>query len=176
MDDTKYSEQDQITYLNGLLSSMAILNLTPNSGKHYGFADINSNSSDLTESLRIFLKTPKWNFEFIKLNGDWKNVALKESSWAFTNIIMENCGHPFDIGIEKHEEHTKKFNLDHLQGYIFSCIESILEPYKDFEVYKVEILSIEPEDYSGYFAHGESNYLFKTVENKMFLLFLRASD
>jgi ribosome biogenesis protein Nip4 len=166
--------KEHLIYINGFLTSIGILNLAPNSGKNYGFVELDSISDNLTECLRNFLETPKWHFKFVKLNEDWKKIIIKESDWAFTEIITQNYGYPVEIGFEKYETLTKKYNLKIVQEFIFDVIERFLKSFNGFEVYQVEIL--QSDDNSGYFAHGESNYLFKTTENKLFLLYFRASD
>jgi hypothetical protein len=176
MIETRYSHKEKIVFINGLLASMELLNHAPNSAKDYCFVELSSTSDNLTESLRAFLETPKWNFNFIKLNHDWKKIIIKESSWAFTEIITQNYGYPIEIGIEKFEDLVEKYNIKIIQETILDNIEDLLKSFDSFEVYQIEIGMIQANDNSGYFAHGESNYLFKTIENKMFLLYFRASD
>lgn len=170
------SNKEKIIYINGLLASIALLNLAPNSAKEYAFVALNSNSEDLEQSLRIFLETPKWNFKFVNLNEDWRKIIIRESSWAFTEIITQNHGYPNEIGLEKYAALSEKYNIKIVQELILSCIENFLKSTSRFEVYQVEIGPIQSNDNSGYFAHGESNFLFKTEEDEMFLLYFRASD
>jgi hypothetical protein len=176
MREITFSNREKIVYINGLLASIELLNLAPNSAKDYAFEELNSTSEVLEDNLRSFLETPKWNFKFEKLSNDWKDLIVKESSWAFTEMITQNHGYPIEIGIEKYEILIKKYNIEIVQNLILDCIENLLKSYNSFEVYKVEIGTIAYNDNSGYFAHGESNFLFKTEENYLFLLYFRASD
>lgn len=177
MREITYSSKEKIVYINGLLAAIGLLNLAPNSCKDYAFEELYATSEDLEDNLRSFLETPKWNFMFEKLDKHWKDLIIKESSWAFTEIITQNHGYRTEIGVEKYEIFTKKYNIEIIQKHILDCIENLLKSYDSyFEVYKVDIGTIEFNDNSGYFAHGESNYLFKTEENNLFLLYFRASD
>lgn len=172
----KYNHREKIIYINGLLSSIELLNLAPNSAKDYGFVELEFTSKDLSENLRNFLETPKWNFKFTNLNEIWKKEIVTESSWAFTEIIIQNHGYPIEIGNEKFEILKEKYNIKLVQELIIESIEDLLKSSNSFEVYNVQIDQIQSNDNSGYFAHGESNYLFKTSENNLFLLYFRASD
>ena len=176
MREFNYSIKENIAYTNGLLHSMELLNDAPNSAKDYGIVELNNTSEDLTESLRSFLETPNWNFNFIKLNQDWKKIILKDTSWAFTEIITQNYGYATEIGAEKYEALVENFNIKIVQKIILDNIERLLNSFNSFEIFRIEIGWIEPNDSSGYFAHGESNYLFKATEKNMFFLYFRASD
>ncbi len=176
MREINYNIKENIAYTNGLLHLVELLNDAPNSAKDYGFVELNNTSADLTESLKSFLETPKWNFNFIRISQDWKKIILNDTSWAFTEIITQNYGYAIEIGAEKYEALVEKYNIKIVQKMILDNIENLLKSFNSFEVFRIEIGMIEPNDNSGYFAHGESNYLFKTTENNMFLLYFRASD
>lgn len=169
---------EHLAYLNGYLSAVETLNTIPNCMKDFGFKEIDFIENSFENSLKTFLVTPSWNFEFKKIEENWKEILIENSSSMFNAIIVEAHGYPIDVGNEKFEELVKKHNINDVQNDFIWLLSNFLNLYDSFEVFEVYISNqfnnqLENE---GYFAHGEYNVLFKTSNNELFLLYFRDSD
>jgi hypothetical protein len=168
------TKNEFLIYLNAYLEPLELLNTIPNCMKDFGFNELQLIDNDIDISLKKFLETPNWTFDLIKLDENWAEIILKNSSWAFNAIITEIHGFPFYIGEDKFEQTVKRYNLNYIQKAFFDKLANFMKLFESFEVYEVNISN--QYDNTGYFAHGEYNVLFKTSKNELFLLFFRDSD
>ena len=161
---------EKIAYANGLLNSIECLNTTPNNIMDHEFTMLPLGGS-MENSLKTFLNTPNSIFTFTE-NKNWQETFKKETIYFFSNILTEIYGYKI-FSENEFKLQLEKLNLQGHQDIFIKVINSILGLYETVLVFTVDINS---NSYSEYFAHTESNFVFKIAEDKILFLHLTAYD
>lgn len=165
---------EQIAYLNGILNAVGVLNTTSSNIMDHYFIELDLEHNNYEKMLRDHLDTPNWGFEFVQIE-DWKQHIECHTEHFFTNIMTEISGYDIFRDKSRYTDLSKRYNLmGLLESFVYN-LDKILQQFANVQVFFVKIDS--SHDYSsGYFAHDESNYLFKIADGKVLFLHLTVYD
>ncbi|HVS90435.1 MAG TPA: hypothetical protein VHE59_00285 [Mucilaginibacter sp.] len=169
------SLNEKLAFINGYLSSIAILNSTANNGMEHWMIDLGSIDENVANTIKKGINAPNWTFKATEIKN-WREVIEDELFFFFSNILHEIQGSKeYYNNTERRYDLTEKYNLKAQLGYFIKMLTDLFSHCQLKAVYNVEV-DFSAEWYNPYFAHGESNFAFEIESNQLLYLHLGAFD
>ncbi|RYE17159.1 MAG: hypothetical protein EOP45_16295 [Sphingobacteriaceae bacterium] len=151
---------EKLAFINGYLSSIAVLNTTANNGMDHWIIDLGAIEDDLVNTIKKGINAPNWTFKAIEIT-DWQKVVENECTFFFSNILFEIQGSSdYFSNKERGSNLAEKYNLTAQLKIFIRIIEDLLSTYQLRTAYRIEVDGGSYES-DPYFAHGECNFAFE---------------